>query len=66
MLVLARCLLFAWDKAGEGLSDDVRRRGLNAVELLKLLGMDAELVYGLDVFPTQQLPSARGQEEASN
>ena len=66
MLVLARCLLFAWDKAGEGLSDDVRRRGLNAVELLKLLSMGAELVYGLDVFPTQQLPSARGQEEASN
>jgi hypothetical protein len=52
MLVLARCLLFAWDKAGEGLSDDVRRRGLDAVELLKPVKMSAELVYGLDIFST--------------
>jgi hypothetical protein len=52
MLVRARCLLFAWHEAVEGLSDHLRRRGLDTVELLKPVKMSAELVYGLDIFPT--------------
>ena len=66
MLVRARCLLFAWYEAGEGLSNDLHRLGLQTVELLKPLGMGAELVYGLDILPTQQFPRTWGQEETSN
>ena len=51
MLVRAQWLLFAWYETGEGLSDDVRRRGLDPVELLKPVNMSAELVYGLDILP---------------
>ncbi len=45
MLVLARCLLVTWDKAGEALPDDLRRRGIDTVELLKPVHMSAELGY---------------------
>ena len=66
MLVLARCLLSAWHEAGEALSDDLRCRGIDPVELLKSVNMSAELGYGLDILSTQHLPRAWGQEETSN
>jgi hypothetical protein len=66
MLAPARCFLFAWNKAREALSDDLRRRGLNTVELLKPVHMSAELGDGLDILSTQHLPGAWRQEETSN
>ncbi len=66
MLARARCLLFAWHEAGEGLSDDLRRPGVYAIELLKPVRMSAELVHGLDILSTQHLPAAWRQEETSN
>jgi hypothetical protein len=66
MLVRAQCLLFAWYEAGETLSDDLRHRGIDTVELLKPANMIAELGYGLDILSTQHLPGAWGQEETSN
>jgi hypothetical protein len=65
MLAPARGVV-AWHEAGEGLSDDLRRLGVDTVELLKPVRMSAELVYGLDVLSTQHLPAAWRQEETSN
>jgi hypothetical protein len=66
MLARARCLLFALHEAGEALSDDLRSRGIDTVELLKPVNMSAELGDGLDILSTQHLPGAWGQEETSN
>jgi hypothetical protein len=65
-LVRARCLFFAWYEAGETLSDDLRRRGIDTVELLKPVNMSAELGYGLYILSTQHLPGAWRQEETAN
>ncbi len=66
MLARARCVLFAWNKARETLSDDLRRLGVDAIELLKPVNMSVELGNGLDILSTQHLPGAWGQEETSN